>query len=230
MQRLYVEEKKEFNAIDSFLFQRFSASVANEVLKNNRKIKDYEDLIQSINFLTFSRPKNEVNDIGKTILVKLFPPGLLPAYKILFGNFMGFSARMNTWVTHFTTPWLMGKSTVLDLATPTSTDEISSSNSSSTFSTQTIFKDQLLIVEKCKFLETSNCIQTCLHACKIPTERFFLEEMGLPVTLRPNFTDYSCRFEFGILPLSISSDNSLQGLACLSKCAQNRHCVDCAQL
>ena len=32
---------------------------------------------------------------------------------------------------------------------------------------------------------------------KVPTQRFFLEEMGLPVALRPNMTDYSCRFEVG---------------------------------
>lgn len=32
-----------------------------------------------------------------------------------------------------------------------------------------------LLVEKCLFLEQSGCIQTCIHACKIPTQRFFLE-------------------------------------------------------
>ena len=51
-------------------------------------------------------------------------------------------------------------------------------------------KSQGLLVEKCRFLETAGCAKTCLHACKIPTQRFFLEEMGLPVTLLPNMTDF----------------------------------------
>ena len=49
---------------------------------------------------------------------------------------------------------------------------------------------QGLLVEKCRFLETAGCARTCLHACKIPTQRFFLEEMGLPVTMLPNMTDF----------------------------------------
>ena len=58
----------------------------------------------------------------------------------------------------------------------------------------TMALQQGLLVEKCRFLESSGCVQTCLHACKVPTQRFFLEEMGLPVTLRPNMTDlrYIC--------------------------------------
>ena len=53
-----------------------------------------------------------------------------------------------------------------------------------------IRKNQGLLVEKCRFLESAGCAKTCLHACKIPTQRFFLEEMGLPVTLLPNMTDF----------------------------------------
>ena len=68
---------------------------------------------------------------------------------------------------------------------------------------------QGLLVEKCRFLESSGCVQTCLHACKVPTQRFFLEEMGLPVTLRPNMTDLryiyqiSSTHSFVITPSSI---------------------------
>ena len=51
-------------------------------------------------------------------------------------------------------------------------------------------KAQGLLVEKCRFLESAGCARTCLHACKIPTQRFFLEEMGLPVTMLPNMTDF----------------------------------------
>ena len=58
------------------------------------------------------------------------------------------------------------------------------------------------------------------YARKVPTQRFFLEEMGLPVAVRPNLTDYSCRFDFGAFPLPLSADLTLQGSPCLSSCPQ----------
>jgi len=37
-----------------------------------------------------------------------------------------------------------------------------------------ILKEQGLKIEKCRFLETSGCLSTCVNACKIPTQRFVL--------------------------------------------------------
>ena len=69
---------------------------------------------------------------------------------------------------------------------------------------------QGLLVEKCRFLETAGCARTCLHACKIPTQRFFLEEMGLPVTMLPNMTDFRCadssEYVYGDITYSDSSE------------------------
>lgn len=72
------------------------------------------------------------------------------------------------------------------------------------------------------FLEASGCIKTCTHACKIPTQRFFNEHMGVPVTLKPNLTDYSCKFEFGIEPLKIEDDTELLSHPCLSICPSGK--------
>lgn len=124
-------------------------------------------------------------------------------YSLFIRPFPDFSAVMNAWVTHWTTRWLMGNSTVYDLELPDGT----------------IKKSQGLLVEKCKFLEESGCLAVCINACKIPTQRFFLEEMGLPVTLSPNVTDKSCRFEFGKMPMSLELD-PISALPCLSTCRE----------
>jgi len=97
-----------------------------------------------------------------------------------------------------------------------------------------------LVIEKCRFLETSGCVQTCINACKVPTQNFFKEEMGLDVTLQPNITDYrylltttnttiiintfinSCKFLFGIAPTSIDND-PISLSPCLSICKQNKN-------
>lgn len=195
-----------FSFFEHILFQRFSKAVALEINDGRNVFTSYSLLIQEINRLTFTSSSAQVvNDRSKRMLVNLFPTGLLPAYKLLFGPFSEFSGIMNTWVTHWTTTWLMGPSKVESYQ-----DE----------ETSEIKRNQRLLVEKCRFLEESGCIKVCLHACKIPTQRFFYEEMGLPVTLTPNLTDYSCRFDFNRLPVRLDDDASLLH-PCLRNCTSS---------
>ena len=74
-----------------------------------------------------------------------------------------------------------------------------------TYGKTVVRKQQGLLVEKCRFLESAGCARTCLHACKIPTQRFFLEEMGLPVTLSPNMTDFRYPIPINHLPHCIAN-------------------------
>ena len=173
-----------FTAVDKVLFARFAISVATEMGSSAPPPQNYRELMAMINEMTTTRRKEVVHDQAKHMLVRLFPSWLLPAYTVMFARpFPRFSAWMNAWVTHWTTQWLMGPSAVYDLTAPDDG--------------RVVGPQQGLLVEKCRFLEAAGCVQTCLHACKVPTQRFFLEEMGLPVTLRPNMTDLSCRFEVG---------------------------------
>eukprot|EP01038_Epipyxis_sp_PR26KG_P005898 gene5898-8138_t len=212
-----------FPMFDKLLFHRFSDAVANEFRSNfNSSIEqssiptptNYKDLISMINNMTFTSSKDIVNKQSKRMLVRLFPPGLLPAYNLIFSNlFPDFSAYMNTYVTKWTTNWLMGNAIISDVINPVDGSIIR--------------KDNCLIIEKCRFLETAGCVRTCLHACKIPTQNFFKDEMGLPVFIKPNLTDYSCKFEFGIEPIPLEIDSSLLNLPCLSTCTANSKQSSC---
>jgi hypothetical protein len=189
-----------FSVFDKLLFHRFAQSVATET--KSQTPTNYQELIAVINRMTKSQSFPDVNNAGKNMLVRLFPSWLLKQYQWMFAApFPKFSAWMNAWVTHATTHWLMGNSTVIDMQ----------------LSDGSVAIQQGLVIEKCRFLEVSGCMQTCIHACKIPTQRFFLEEMGLPVTLKPNATDYSCTFEFGFYPLPLADDPISQS-PCLSIC------------
>lgn len=205
-----------FSFTDKLLFQRSSKSVANEIGRPSEVPRNYQQLISMINSMTFSRSASQTQDQGKNMLKRLFPGWLLSQYKVMFARpFPRFSAWMNAWVTHFTTNWLMGNSTVVDLVVQAD-------------GSQVVLQDQALIIEKCRFLETAGCVRTCLHACKAPTQRFFLEEMGLPVTLIPNMTDYSCRFEFGVMPVPLVED-PISLSPCLASCPQKSGLVDTPQ-
>jgi len=192
---------ESFSPFEKLLFQRFADSVATELDDGSPSATTYSDLMAMINRMTFSRPLAQVNAQGKNMLVRLFPPWLLPMYKVLIQRpFPTLSAVMNCWVTKWTTNWLMGKSQVYDLPDDGG-------------------KQQGLLIEKCAFLESTGCVRTCLHACKIPTQAFFHDEMGLSVTLRPNTTDLSCRFLFGVEPMPLDLDE-VRLSPCLDICSR----------
>ena len=54
-----------------------------------------------------------------------------------------------------------------------------------------------LVVEKCKFLQESNCKGLCLHQCKRPAEALF-DELGVPLHVSPNFATQECHWSWGV--------------------------------
>ena len=143
--------------------------------------------MSQINTMASSRPLPVVNEQGKNMLVRLFPGWLLPAFALIFAQpFPTFSAWMNAWVTKWTTHWLMRPTEIIDLK----------------FEDGSIGKDQLLVIEKCRFLESTGCAQTCLHL-QITHTGFLPQRYGYTSNTWANFTDYSCRFEFGIVPVPL---------------------------
>lgn len=73
------------------------------------------------------------------------------------------------------------------------------------------------MVEKCKFLQESGCKGLCLHQCKIPAQEFFKEELGLDLTVSPNFATQECQWSFGEKPLAPEDDPSFPS-GCLKGC------------
>lgn len=74
-----------------------------------------------------------------------------------------------------------------------------------------------LIVEKCKFLQESGCKGLCLHQCKLPAQQFFKDELGLELTVSPNFATQECQWSFGESPVEPSKDPSFPN-GCLKGC------------
>jgi len=179
--------------------------------------KNYSALIDMVNSMTFTRPSSSVNVQGKNMLVRLFPSFLLPTYKVVFRPFLSLSILMNAYVTLWTTKWLMGPSKLVDLDASVNINVEQQQHQQQNGPVNTM----TLQIEKCRFLEASGCVRTCLHACKIPTQDFFFQEMGLPVSVSPNLTDMSCKFVFGQSPIDWKEDPSLVA-PCFSQCSQRK--------
>jgi hypothetical protein len=74
-----------------------------------------------------------------------------------------------------------------------------------------------LVVEKCKFLQESGCKGLCLHQCKLPAQQFFENDLGLQLTVSPNFVTQECQWSWGEKPVPVSEDLSFPK-GCLVGC------------
>mmetsp|Transcript_23565 Transcript_23565/g.54816 ORF Transcript_23565/g.54816 Transcript_23565/m.54816 type:complete len:143 (+) Transcript_23565:582-1010(+) len=108
---------------------------------------------------------------------------------------------MNAWATWVAGTWLMGECEVNDV-------EVDGGK---------IGKKQGLLVKRCRFLEESGCASVCVNSCKIPTQNFFLQEMGLPLTMTPDYETFECQFAFGRTPTE-ATEREAKNTPCLSRC------------
>lgn len=108
---------------------------------------------------------------------------------------------MNAWATWVAGIWLMGDCDINNV-------EVDGGM---------IGKGQGLLVKRCRFLEESGCASVCVNSCKIPTQNFFLQDMGLPLTMTPNYETYECQFAFGLTP-SLQQELEAKNTPCLSRC------------
>ncbi|KAH8517220.1 hypothetical protein H0E87_005244 [Populus deltoides] len=162
----------------------------------------YDGLIEVASRLMSRRTPSDTTDAAVRILRSLFPPFLLHLYKSLVSPIGGgkLAAMMVARVTVITCQWLMGICKVNSVDLPDG-----SSWESGVF------------VERCKYLEESKCVGICVNTCKLPTQTFFKDYMGIPLLMEPNFNDYSCQFKFGVLPPLPEDDGTLKE-PCLEVC------------
>jgi hypothetical protein len=48
----------------------------------------------------------------------------------------------------------------------------------------------------------------CVNLCKVPTQTFLTEKFGIPLTMIPNFEDFSCKMIFGQMPPDPEEDDA----------------------
>ncbi|KAK7840671.1 beta-carotene isomerase D27, chloroplastic [Quercus suber] len=188
--------------LDHLFLNLFRNKLVQEVGWDSEK-PGYDGLIEVANQLMMKgRTNSDTREATVRILVSLFPPFLLELHRILITPIGGgkVAAMMVARVTALTCQWLMGTCTVNSVDLPDGTSCTSG-----------------VFVDKCKYLEESKCVGICINTCKLPTQNFFKDYMGIPLLMEPNFSDYSCQFKFGILPPLAEDDIALKE-PCLEIC------------
>jgi hypothetical protein len=191
------------------LAQRLSRS-DNEIIIPDSKLplNDFMGIIDLTSRMNAQHSNRKtVQTYAQEVLVSLFPTFILDRYPSWFAKpFPEFSAKMCAWATVVGGTWLMGECEVNDI--PEMDDENGGG------------KGMGVLVKRCRFLEESQCASICVNSCKIPTQNFFYENMGLPLTMTPDYNTGECQFAFGKLPTA-EEERAAKDTPCLMRCPSN---------
>ncbi|PIA31598.1 hypothetical protein AQUCO_04900120v1 [Aquilegia coerulea] len=84
-------------------------------------------------------------------------------------------------------------------------------------------------IKKCRFLEETSCVGLCTNLCKMPSQKFIKDSLGVPFTMVPNFEDMSCDMIFGQEPPAPSDDPALKQPCYKFICkAKQKHTTECS--
>jgi hypothetical protein len=99
----------------------------------------------------------------------------------------------NAWFAARLFPWLIGPCELVAV-------EVTGADGKTRIQTSDVH------IQKCRYLEASGCVGLCINLCKLPTQQFFTEQFGIPLTLTPNFEDLSCEMVFGQMPPPLETE------------------------
>ncbi|KAK2664397.1 hypothetical protein Ddye_002971 [Dipteronia dyeriana] len=181
--------EKAFMTLFARKMERFAAPVSSNLKKKKKGFFDYdfESFVDVSKRVVQGRSRIQQQEVVREVLLSMLPPGAPAQFRKLFPP-TKWAAEFNAALTVPFFHWLVGPSEVVEV-------EINGEKQRSG-----------VHIKKCRYLENSGCVGMCVNMCKIPTQDFFTNEFGLPLTMIPNFEDMSCEMVYGQVPPSLEED------------------------
>lgn len=148
---------------------------------------DYESFVEVSKRVMVGRSRLQQQQVVREVLLSMLPPGAAAQFRKLFPP-TKWAAEFNAALTVPFFHWLVGPSEVVEV-------EVNG-----------VKQKSGVLIKKCRYLENSGCVGMCVNMCKIPTQDFFTNEFGLPLTMTPNFEDMSCEMVYGQVPPKFEDD------------------------
>lgn len=190
------------NAIDRAFIWLFARKMSKAVGQET-PLAGYEGFVDLSQRIMRGRNASEQQALVTVVLRSLIPAAVLWLIRNLFSP-TRLVCELNAWFATRLFTWLVGPCEVrlAEIITPDGQTKSQWSN---------------VHIQKCRYLEQSECVGMCVNMCKLPTQAFFTEDFGIPVTLTPNFEDYSCDMVFGQISPDLSTEDAYQH-PCLKAC------------
>ncbi|KAF5176389.1 beta-carotene isomerase D27 protein [Thalictrum thalictroides] len=176
--------EKVFMALFSRKMDKFSSSGS---LNLGLLDYNYDIFVDVSKKVMQGRSRAQQQQVVREVLLSMLPPGAPAQFRKLFPP-TKWAAEFNAALTVPFFHWLVGPSEVIEV-------EVNG-----------VKQRSGVHIKKCRYLENSGCVGQCVNMCKIPTQDFFTNEFGLPLTMIPNFEDMSCDMVYGQIPPPFEED------------------------
>ena len=174
----------------------------------------YDGFVALSKKITHGRNAQQQQALVAVVLQSLVPAQVLWLIRNLFSPTQ-LVCELNAWFATQLFEWLVGPCDVVEVDVPH--EETTRQQRSGVH------------IQKCRYLEQSQCVGLCVNMCKLPTQRFFTEKFGIPLTMTPNFEDMSCEMVFGQMPPPLETEDVAQQ-PCLSTCPSKLTVDSCPQV
>lgn len=172
------------SALDRLFIALFARKMA-RISDTQTPLKGYDSIVDLSRQIMQGRSAGQQQQAVAAILHSLVPAPVLAFIRAAFSPTQ-LVCELNAWFASVMFEWLVGpcRVEVAEVLTAEGTKVQSSS----------------VHIEKCRYLEQSGCVGMCVNMCKLPTQAFFTEQFGIPLTMTPDFDTLGCDMVFGQLP------------------------------
>ncbi len=179
------------NLVDRMFIWLFSLKMS-QALGKRTEIGGYDGFVDLSKQIMQGRNAKEQQIIIAKVLQSLVPSPALWAIRTFFAP-TRLVCVLNAWFAAQLFEWLVG---------PCEVEEAEINLEDGTVRSQ----PSAVNIKKCRYLVDSGCVGMCVNMCKVPTQEFFTQKFGIPLTMTPNFEDLSCKMIFGQIPLASEND------------------------
>jgi hypothetical protein len=186
-----VKDEYNDNLVDRWFIWLFSRKMS-QVLGKGTEIGGYDGFVDLSKQIMQGRNAQEQQVIVAKVLQSLVPSPVLWSIRTFFSP-TKLVCVLNAWFAAKMFEWLVGPCEVAEAEINLEDGTVRSQPSA-------------VYIKKCRYLVDSGCVGMCVNMCKVPTQDFFTEKFGIPLTMTPNFEDLSCKMIFGQIPLTPEAD------------------------
>jgi Beta-carotene isomerase D27-like, C-terminal len=201
--------------LDRLLIWLFSKKMSKAVGKTT-KLKGYDGLVDLSKKIMQGRNAKEQQAIVAKVLNSVVPPAVLTVIRTLFSP-TRWVCESNAWFASVLFEWLVGECEVREVEIVGRDRQVRTQKSG-------------VHMKKCRYLEQSGCVGMCINMCKLPTQTFFTQGFGIPLTMTPNFEDLSCEMVFGQLPPPLQEEAAYQQPCLVHQCGVMQSLEPCPKV
>ena len=186
-----VHQEYNDNVVDRLFIWLFSRKMS-QALGAGTEVSGYGGFVDLSKQIVQGRNAQQQQVIVAQVLQSLVPAPVLWAIRTFFAP-TRLVCVLNAWFAAKMFEWLVGPCEVVEVKIDLADGTVRSQPSG-------------VQIEKCRYLADSRCVGMCVNMCKVPTQVFFTEKFGIPLTMTPNFEDLSCQMIFGQIAPTPATD------------------------